>query len=122
MSEQKISKIGARCLTADEATAIADLDTFKENQFYRINHTNGSQNLIVCVNSDDPAVFNTNVSNELAYIYYGMLEQNINRESALKWIDQVRENGINSSFIHRQESDQIILKNLVELLDKYKKW
>ncbi len=120
-----IEKLGKKGIVIEvnpsSNTAIADLDTFKENQFYRINHTNGSQNLIVCVNSDDPAVFNTNVSNELAYIYYGMLEQNINRESALKWIDQVRENGINSSFIHRQESDQIILKNLVELLDKYNK-
>lgn len=87
-----------------------------ENQFYQMNQMHDEQNLIVCVNSDDPAVFNTNVSNELAYIYYGMLEKNISREAALRWMDQIRKNGMDSSFIRRQESDEVILKKLSELL------
>ncbi len=96
--------------------AIADLDVTGENQFYQMNQMHDEQNLIVCVNSDDPAVFNTNVSNELAYIYYGMLEKNISREAALRWMDQIRKNGMDSSFIRRQESDEVILKKLSELL------
>ena len=98
-------------------TTIADLDNFRENQFYQMNKANDGQNLIICINSDDPAVFNTNVSNELAYIYYGMLEQNINREAALLWIDQIRKNGLESSFIRHQESDEILLKNLSDLIE-----
>lgn len=98
-------------------TAIADLDVVRENQLYQMNQINDTQNVIVCVNSDDPAVFNTNVSNELAYIYYGMLERNINREAALQWIDRLRMSGMDSSFIHHQESDELLLRKLDELIE-----
>jgi len=81
-----------------------------------MNQIHDAQNVIVCINSDDPAVFNTNVSNELAYIYYGMMEQNISREAALLWINRIRENGLDSSFIHRRESDELLMKKLDELL------
>lgn len=96
--------------------AIADLDGIDENQLYQLNKIKNQQNLIVCINSDDPAVFNTNVSNELAYIYYGMLEKNISREAALLWIDIIRETGMNSSFIHHQETDVLLVKNLSALI------
>lgn len=96
--------------------AIADLDGIEENQLYQLDGIMDSQNLIVCINSDDPAVFNTNVSNELAYIYYGMLEKNISREVALLWIDKIRRNGMNSSFIHHQETDMLLMKNLAALI------
>jgi len=98
--------------------AIADLDVLKDNQFYQMNGINDEQNVIACINSDDPAVFNTNVSNELAYIYYGMMEQNISREAALSWIDRIRENGINSSFIHHQETDRLLIEGLFDLIEK----
>lgn len=98
-------------------TAIADLDIVKANQLYQIHQINDAQNVIVCINSDDPAVFNTNVSNELAYIYYGMLDQNISREAALLWIDRIRRNGLDSSFIHRLESDELLVKKLNELTE-----
>ena len=99
-------------------TAIADIDKLQENQLYQINKINDGQNVMVCINSDDPAVFNTNVSNELAYIYYGMLEQNISREAALLWIDRIRENGINSSFIRHQEPDHVLVQKLDELIKR----
>ena len=82
-----------------------------------MNQINNAQNVIVCINSDDPAVFNTNVSNELAYIYYGMLEQNISREAALLWIDRLRRNGMDSSFIHHKESDELLVRKLNELIE-----
>lgn len=99
-------------------TAIADLEVLEDSQFYQMNQMNGDQNVIVCINSDDPAVFNTNVSNELAYIYYGMLEKGISREMALLWIERVQKNGMNSSFIRREESDEAFVKKLVELTQK----
>lgn len=97
-------------------TAIADLDDFKENQFYQMNQLNDEQNVMICINSDDPAVFNTNVSNELAYIYYGMLDRNFSREAALLWIDRVRKIGMDSSFIRHHESDEMLLRGLTELV------
>jgi len=99
-------------------TAIADLDVLKENQLYKINELYNENNLIVCINSDDPAVFNTNVSNELAYIYYGMLEQDISREAALRWIERIRKNGMDSSFIHHQESGELLIKKLSDLIEQ----
>ena len=99
-------------------TAIADLEVLEDSQFYQMNQMNSDQNVIVCINSDDPAVFNTNVSNELAYIYYGMLEKGISREMALLWIERVQKNGMNSSFIRREESDEAFVKKLVELTEK----
>ena len=98
-------------------TAIADLNDFKENQFYQMNRTNNEQNVMICINSDDPAVFNTNFSNELSYIYYGMLDRNNSREAALQWIDSVRDIGIVSSFIRHDESDEMLLRNLTELIN-----
>ena len=98
-------------------TAIADLDDFKENQFYQMNQANDEQNVMICINSDDPAVFHTNVSNELAYIYYGMLDRNISREAALLWIDRVRKIGMDSSFIRHHESDEMLLRGLTELVN-----
>lgn len=98
--------------------AIGEIDRLGENQFYQMNKINEEENVIICINSDDPAVFNTNVSNELAYIYYGMLAKNISREAALLWIDRVRRNGMDSSFIRRQESDGMLLKKLEELLQQ----
>ena len=98
-------------------TAIADLDAVKANQLYQMSQINDVQNVIVCINSDDPSVFNTNVSNEMAYIYYGMLDQNISREAALLWIDRIRRNGLDSSFIHHHESDELLMKKLNRLIE-----
>lgn len=74
-------------------------------------------NIIACINTDDPSVFNTNVSNELAYVYYGLLEKKVSKEYALKWIDKLRENGISSSFIKRDDTDDKILYKLDRLID-----
>lgn len=98
--------------------AIADLEKLEENQLYQMNRPNDEQNVLVCVNSDDPAVFNTNVSNELAYIYYGMLEQNVSRETALLWIDRIRKSGMDCSFIRHQEPGNILFEKLSEMLEQ----
>lgn len=99
--------------------AIADLDTIAENQVYGINNY-GYQfdNLIVCINSDDPAVFNTDASNELGYIYFGMLERKTNREAALAWVEKLRNNAMNASFIRRRDSDIQILRELEQFIQK----
>jgi|GEM_PF-957659 len=97
---------------------IGDIDTIDENQVYGINNYGYKfDNLIVCINSDDPSVFNTNVANELGYIYFGMLEKNSNREAALSWIDKLRENGMSASFIRRTESDEQILRELEDYVN-----
>ncbi|WP_310604236.1 hypothetical protein [Anaerosporobacter sp.] len=97
---------------------IGDLDIVTENHIYKISSIEKEKdNILTCVNSDDPTVFNTNVSNELAYIYYGMLERGIGKETALSWIDKLRKNGMDASFIQRNQTDQQIYDELERLVD-----
>lgn len=97
--------------------AIGEVDKLTESQIYQLNYPGGENNVMVCINSDDPTVFHTNVSNELSYIYYGMLQNTISREVALEWIDKVRECGIKSSFIQIRETDQQMYEMLEKLLE-----
>ncbi len=98
--------------------AIGEIDRITENQIYRLNCPGGEDNVMVCINSDDPSVFHTNVSNELAYIYYGMLNQSVSREMVLQWIDKVRECGMKASFLQRTESGQQIYDELKQTLKR----
>lgn len=57
------------------------------------------EKVMVTINSDDPSVFNTNLSSELSYIFYALQEKGYSREDSLVWIDKIREFGMQSSFI-----------------------
>ena len=97
--------------------AIGEIETLFQHHAYTINHfMKEESNVMLCVNSDDPSVFNTNVSNEFAYIYYGLMEQGCGKEVALQWIDKLRQNGIQSSFIQILESDELWLRKLNRLI------
>lgn len=96
--------------------AIGEVDKITDNQIYRLNRPGGDGNVMVCINSDDPTVFHTNVSNELAYIYYGMLYNGVSRETALEWIDKVRRYGLKSSFLQQDGTDQQVYENLKEII------
>lgn len=97
---------------------IGDIDKVTENQIYKISHIEqGKDNILSCINSDDPTVFNTNVSNELAFIYYGMLEQGVGKETAIAWIEKLRKNGIEASFLQNNQTDQKIYQDLEKLLE-----
>ena len=97
--------------------AIGEVDKITENQIYTLNQPGGQNNVMVCINSDDPTVFHTNVSNELAFIYYGMLYKGISREEALAWIDGIRECGLKASFLQREDTDQQIYDQLEQMLE-----
>lgn len=98
--------------------AISDIDTLSYNQVYSLNNCSYDlENVIVSINSDDPSVFNTNVSNELAYIYYGMIDKNASREDILLWIDKLRQNGMDSSFIKQKCSDEKLMIDLIEFCE-----
>ena len=99
--------------------AIGEVDKITEHQVYKLNRPGGECNVMVCINSDNPTVYHTNVSNELAYIYYGMLYNGVSRENALKWIDGIRECGMKSSFLQGEDTSQQIydkLEKIIELL------
>jgi hypothetical protein len=42
--------------------------------------------------------FASRLADEYAYIYFSLLRQNVPSQEALRWLDQVRENGWRSRF------------------------
>ena len=66
---------------------------------------------MITINSDDPSVFNTNVSNEMSYIFYALQKKGFSREESLQWIDKVRNYGMQSSFL---QNDDITYEGLLE--------
>lgn len=78
--------------------------------------------VMVTVNSDDPAVFNTNVENELAYIYYAMESRGYAKEDVIGWIDKVRQNGLDASFIQKVKSAEVQLKEIDCILDQLRRY
>lgn len=66
----------------------------------------GGNGLVVTINSDDPSVFNTNISNELGYIFYMLQDKGYSRSAILEWINKIREWGVNTSFIKISSKEQ----------------
>lgn len=99
---------------------IGEMDTIFDNQLYKLNLAGdeSKKNVMVCVNSDDPLVFNTNAANELSFIYYGMIKSGVGMESALKWIEKIRKTGMDTSFIRSDISDEEYLKSLKLLIEE----
>lgn len=75
-----------------------------------------SNSVLITINSDDPLVFNTNVENEMAYLYYAMIHKKYSRELILEWIDKVRKNGMNSSFVKKTKDKDTLLKDINVLM------
>lgn len=71
--------------------------------------------LVISINSDDPAVFNTSISNELSYIFYLLEDKGYPRDSILEWIEKIREWGVMTSFIEDRKMDK---KDLIAEIDE----
>lgn len=99
-------------------SVIGEMNSLFTHQAYIINNIFESKhdNIILNINSDDPTVFNTNVSNEIAYLYYGLLYKKVSREDALIWIDKLRDYGIKTSFINSQINHTQYYEYLNEVL------
>lgn len=100
---------------------IGEMSEIFENQAYAINKVEdiNFNNVMISINSDDPMIFNTNISNEYAYMYYGLLDRGFGKEKALRWIEKLRVCGMETSFISNKLSDEqyyeYLCKVLVEL-------
>ncbi len=104
-------------LTIGDFSRLSDHPIFFLNQ----DRKGGENHVMVTVNSDDPAVFGTNVENELAYIYYAAEAQGYSKEELLSWIDKIRAHGMNASFIQVDKSPDVILAEVEEIINKIRK-
>lgn len=127
---EKISREGIVIETNPTSnTAIGEIEHIFEHYIYNLNRKGLSsekkieRNLIVTINTDDPLVFNTNIDNEFAYIFYSLQEKGYDRGEILNWIDQIRENGLNSSFIPTKNSSfQVVKENINDMVKRIEEY
>jgi len=102
--------------------AIGEIQDLFHHYIFNLNeisNTKEHNSIIVSINADDPSVFNTNVSNEIAYIFYVLQKQGYSREDALLWIDKIRGYGMNTSFIKdRNISKKELIKEISDIIKK----
>lgn len=87
---------------------IGDLSSFHDYPITRLSGASGNGGdaaIRVSINSDDPLIFNTNIENEFAIVYNSLTDQGVSPKNALDWIDQVRQNGLDSSFVRYTITD-----------------
>lgn len=78
--------------------------------------------VLITINSDDPIIFNTSSENELAYVYHALTYHGYKKESVLKWIDKVRQMGMESSFVKEEKSIYQQYCELTELIKDIEKY
>ncbi len=107
----KVEKMGVYVETNPSSNSvIGDIPSILQHPILRLNNKGlnieGLQEtcVLASINSDDPIVFSTFVENEIAYIYYSLLNAGCKREDALKWIDKIRQHGVNSSFVKNNKT------------------
>ncbi|KRF52556.1 hypothetical protein ASG99_12405 [Bacillus sp. Soil768D1] len=123
--KKKISKEGIVVETNPSSNiAIGELEHIFEHYIHNLNPVRSeSDSIKVTINTDDPIVFNTNISNEYAYIFYSLIEKGFSREQAIIWIDKIRNNGMTSSFIETRDVDNFTLaveiQNILTRLNEF---
>lgn len=119
--KKKISKEGIVVETNPSSNiAIGELEHIFEHYIHNLNPVNSeSDSVKVTINTDDPIVFNTNISNEYAYIFYSLIEKGFSREQSILWIDKIRNNGMTSSFIETKNVDNFILMTQIKSILAY---
>ncbi|MWC29597.1 hypothetical protein [Paenibacillus sp. MMS18-CY102] len=86
-------------------TSIGEIDDLFQHYINTLNKRGFTESieaesgLMVTINSDDPLIFNTNISNEYAYIFYSLLEKKYARNDILEWMERIREMGMQASFV-----------------------
>lgn len=98
---------------------IGDFSQMRDHPLFRLSaiDSDDGNHVQIMVNSDDPAVFNTNVENELAYIYYAAEYQGYSKERVLTWVDGIRQNGMDGSFVLKEKEPGQILREVGQMLE-----
>lgn len=116
-----IEKISSRGIVIEtnptSNLAIGEMKDLFHHYLFQLNDVTSQEknhSAMISINSDDPSVFNTNVSNEIAYIFYALQKKGYSREEALNWIDKIRNYGMQSSFLM---DSGVTLENLYKQID-----
>jgi len=84
---------------------IADLQNLEHHPLWNLNPPPGHQleeemgpAVNICIGSDDPITFATNLRQEYELLYNVLLKKGVSSTQALKWLDRVRQTGLNARF------------------------
>lgn len=118
-------KVGQRGITIEvnptSNASIGEIGGILQHPLLKLNNRGLQQpgekphHLSITINSDDPLVFHTMIENEISYIYYMLTNKGYSREDVLDWIDQIRQFGLNSSFIQHEKQPIMLLRELREM-------
>lgn len=102
---------------------IGEIENIYGHTITRLNDTYKDENvenhIITTINADNPGVFSTTLRNQFGFIEQLLLEKGFSSEQVLKWIDHIRKNGLNSTFIHeKNKSKEEILNELKIILNE----
>lgn len=125
--QQKVARKGIYIETNPTSNLnIGDMKDLLEHPIFRMSPlkqtSDKGKSIMVTINSDDPAVFNTNVENEFAYVYYALERAGCAKEQILHWIDKVRQNGMDASFIIKTKDCETLLDEISNILDSLAKF
>jgi adenosine deaminase len=114
--KEKVSRLGIVVeVNPTSNLSIGNFPSFSD--YYAFNLSSPSkETIILTINTDDPIVFNTSLASEFAIVYNMALEKDPQGTlPALRWIDQIRENGLRYSFI---KDSQYTASEVKEALSK----
>ncbi len=118
----KVERMGVYVETNPSSNlTISDIPSIFHHPILQLNNSGlhisnmEESSVMVSINSDDPIVFSTFAENEIAYIYYALLNAGCKREEALNWIDKIRLQGIESTFIKSDKQINEMLRDFEEI-------
>ncbi|WP_300673747.1 hypothetical protein [Desulfoluna sp.] len=80
---------------------IGNLTDLKHHPFWRLKspmHQSEGQSVALCIGSDDPLTFATNLRHEYVLLYESLVEGGLSSSDAWEWVEQVRATGMKSRF------------------------
>lgn len=116
---RKVEKKGVYIETNPTSNlTIGDFEQMTRHPIFSLNQNSRAlpNHTMITINSDDPLVFNTNVENEFAYIYYAAEAEGMSKEEILEWIDRIRVHGLNSSFVQVEKEKLQILQEIERII------
>ncbi|HOG43991.1 MAG TPA: hypothetical protein PK560_07915 [bacterium] len=98
---------------------IGEAQTFEDYYIKNLSSPE-KENVIITINSDDPVVFNTTLQNEYAVVFDMMLKTGkYSKKQIVDWIDKLRQNGMEYSFIKsRQISKEELIKEVENIIER----
>lgn len=102
---------------------IGNLTDLKNHPFWRLNPPTGLSDLppvALCIGSDDPLTFATNLRREYALLYESLVDGGLSSSQACEWVDKIREMGMNSRFTRKLTPSRHLSRNSVGYYNRFR--